>query len=259
MNVFISHNQNPKIIGLAQGIKQATGYNVQYWNNQMPIFGLLEQVPIDILFFTNQDISPVHFDYCKNTFPNIKYVLMNTLPNSHEYNVKYKIDLYNGSEEYFLDFLADTELYLNGTHRPYFNSDFTVICNQEISNNNLFTTWISNIAEKFNVKIFGAKTNSPYYLGNIDLAMIKDIIASCKGMILFDDQWYNNLLINQKIPLTFLNKTDKKEKFVFNNYDELESLCQKVISQEVIFEKEDFNEQNTYKNFAKNIMEKYIV
>ena len=252
MKICITRSLNPKIIGITNALNALmVNTNMVFWDSNIPLMKMMNDVSPDILFFTNKDLTPNHLEYCRKSFPNTKFVLIDQ--NNNEYDVDLKISLINKLDEKYLDFLADNILYNNGEYKEKFKSDFCIMSNQSMSENKLLMRWINTIGENFNIKIFGHPVNSAYYLGNIQLEHIKHIIASSKGIIMCDTEWYNNAIANNRIPICFWGKSINP-KYTFNTYEELHNLCNNIVQNKIRISQEDIDPTKTYLYFVEKII-----
>ena len=206
MRICITQGTDPKIIGFTNALNSIIpNAEIMVWNSNTPIMKMMQELNPNILFFTNTDCTPSHLAYCKAAFPNTKFVLLDK--QNDNYDVDLKISLANKSGEKYLDFLGDSVLYANGEFKDKFKSDLCIMSSKNMAENRSLMNWINSISNMFNIKIFGYPAPSAYYLGNVQLHDIRHIIASSKGVIMADPEWYYNSIFNNRIPICFKDES----------------------------------------------------
>ncbi len=219
MNIFIKHIKHPKILGIINALKE-TNHNIIQWDNNTDIFNIFEYKNPDIIFISEKDINLI--DYIRYDYPNVKIYLFK---NSNDtYEVDKEINIVDNASDNFIEYLFDEKLYSNGIENHKYKCDFLIISDNISNEQNYILDICSGIGSNFNTKIYGLnKVNSVYYLGIPERNEYKNIIASCKAMIMFDDEWFYTALFNNKIPLIY--DKDPMHHFQFNNYNQLFQMC----------------------------------
>lgn len=245
MNIYIKYSQHPKIFGILNALKK-TNHKIIEWDNNTNYFNIFDIHPPDIIFITEEDINQAK--YILHDYPNIEIFLFKNSKNNYENNYK-EINLLDKSSNNFLDYLCDDYFYCNGKENDKFKCDFLIFTNNISNDNNEVLDICCGIGSNFNTKIYGTnKINAVYYLGIPEPYEYKDMIASCKSIIMFDNEFFYTTLYNKKIPLVY--NPEPIHHFQFNNYDQLSQICDYVIKHHTI--NNNLNIQNlTYSSFLK--------
>lgn len=253
--ICISRSNNQKILGLSQALMKVMPENsVSYWDSRMPALRMLSELNPNVFFFTNEDVQKQHIPFIRQNNPNTKLVLMDLA--NEDYDVDLKIDINNKAGDRHLEYLADETMFSTGIETD--SCDFVVISDEHLASNRNFFDWVTAIGDKFKVRIFGSPIPSPYYLGSVNLSELGIEIKSCKGCITFSDNWYHSILYNKVFPIVFNKNPENNDKYIFNNYKELEDICEGVVKGNLAVESE-FDMGNTYTNFAVKIIKELSI
>lgn len=267
MNIYISHSDNPKIIGLAQSMIGLE--NPFFWStDNPPIFDLMEgeeDKKPDIMFLSTKDILKSKISIVKDYHPELKVVWLkedeSKLEKELYESLDLVIDLVNKDAETFLAYLIN-HIHINGEKNSLYESDFVIFNDNLDVNNTKFLQVCDSIGYNFRLKIYGPKQmRSPFYLGLPKPSDYKDIFKSNKAIILFDDRWFYTAIKNETIPLVFKQPKATKT-WEFSTYTELHDLCQQIISSDAEKIKTELAKvdlsNKTYKDFYLNIKEKLV-
>lgn len=234
MNTFFyrpnSDKFDHKIIHLAESMNRI-GCTSNWVNYDVPLFQLLNEVNPEVLFCHDDQHSSGHLALAKRDFPNTKLVLLSSQLSKTEeknYDAVVYLSSTHSNEPLYLDYLIN-ENHIDGTHKKEFETDILFITDGIDSNNQYARSSLDSIGNKFKLKMYGENNlKSIYYLGGIHRSLYKDVIASSRAVILFNDEWKNTVLAVGKIPIVYRQKMTNQ--FEFSNYKELEEACDRVFS-----------------------------
>lgn len=233
MKILIQNSKDERVIGLGQSIKN---HEILTFDSNIAVYNLIENFsPNIIIFEENNDLKDSDIEYARQDYPNVKFVLIRDEPHKTIRKIKEELfdfifdksselpedmeHLSNGKRRK-LKYLVNEELVCGGEYKEEYETDFLLFtdyldCPQGMEQSHKdFLDHLNWIGDKYRLKIYGPiKVNSPYYLGNPDKNEYKNMLASCKCLLMYTKIWVESAYINGKSPLIFTNNfiNDAKE------------------------------------------------
>jgi len=241
-----------RILHLAESM-EIVEQNSHWVDGTTPLFSLLEEKNPTIVFLNGTE-NPEHVRYAKKDFPATKFVVI-TDKAGVEYDAYDKVIHLSdkNTQGMYLDYLVN-QWHCDGTMNEVYQSDVLLITDGHDVSNTYITRMIDSLGNKYKVKAYGNnRLPSLYYLGSVNRLEYKNLIASTKVVLMFNEEWFNTAISNGKAPLMWNNGNKLwvgLGEFEFANYEQLESVCGNLLEKNV--EKATFE---TYTDFCVKLIE----
>lgn len=227
--IYVNASADSKMVGIRCALQ------AQAWDkNRVALFDLLGDDTIDTIILEQDYVSDTELEYAKHEFDNVKFVVIN--PDE-------------------LPYMADESTYGNGNTDVQFTTDIAVITDDLDDEDKYLYRWINGLGEKYNIKVYGTvRVPSVYYLGRPNVEDYKDIFRSAKAVIVFNDRWVYNIVLNDSIPLLFNPQADKE--WEFKDFKDLCEKCTMYLGQYPSFmiNLRGKAAENTYTHLAKELL-----
>ena len=238
MSIYIRTSSHPKVVGIAQALEKSVK-DVFYWDpEQVKLFDLLEDVKPQAVFLQDAEVEDGYIKYAKQEYPRTSFVwFRNNIHSKFDSTgIDLVIDLHEGGQydslsddkDYlYLPYLANTIAFSGGTFQKQYETDFLIFSDgipDEYKED--IIKWLDALGSKYRIKIYGTeKLSLVYYLGRPMPDAYKDVIASCKAMIMWNDEWFYTTVLNNKIPIIF----QQNRGYNFSSYHGLEAVCYDIL------------------------------
>jgi len=249
MSSFFTRNNHPKIVGLVQAIGEIEE-DSYFLSPNVSMFDLMEEKRPRSLFLSDEDFDIKVLKYIKGDFPDVKLIWFKGDKEIEDDSIfDLVVSLNDNKADTFCGYLVNDIENVNGKPHKRFDCDF-VYFNFEEDQETLSKRiqWLNIVGEKYRLKIYGKKIDSYYYLGIPEDGHYKDILASTKAQIMFDDVWLYTAIYNNVTPLSF--RKNKERSNEFSNINELMDACEGVMSDRFQVQ----GECQTYSEFVKEKM-----
>ena len=228
INILFSHRnkkENLKYYLLSSDISLIEGYGVHFWDRgSESMFDAVISKKPDAIMMNDLDYEMGEWMFIKNEFPQIKIVWVTDLDRTSQHegiDRIIKTNKINSIKENFLPYLHSDSIFNGGSQDEMYDCDFLIMTDNMDMENNKIQKIVKTISATYRVKIYGSKSiNIANYLGEPNQNEYKDIINSCKSMILFDDSWINTCFALGKKPIIMSN-VDASDCLEFNTLTSL--------------------------------------
>ena len=225
MNIFISRHDDLRVHGLAQAIKTIVPTSF-FWNRQeKPLFDLLQDSSPDVIFYHDADALDGSIALAKLEYPDVKFVYMQFMPAlsgaSPDLTI-HMIPLTCGENTMYLDYSVNLVDMTGGIKRDKFSTQILAITDNIDNENQFQILALRALSHKFQTKIYGnTRVGIPNYLGRLRQEDYKDVFASAKILVAFDETRCNDAAYHNCVPLVYGKD--------FRNVTELLEECEKLL------------------------------
>lgn len=193
MKIIVTKTSSPIVQDIYSYIKKVFNAELIVWDKlSRPFFALLKMVPDpDFIFFTSSVCSiDTSYKFVKNDF-NGKSILLNI--DNAELDKKYFDKVVDVA---MLPRRANIEMYGGGTPSNRFKTDVLLITDYVDTANIGFIEKMKQLATHYRVKAFGEnRLEIPEYLGKVSIYDYKNMLASAKVLLSYDNYWDENAKI----------------------------------------------------------------